>query len=197
VTGRAACIVPRDGFDAGGDTSADNGGEIESVTRFISRQIGIPAFMAVLALVAAIPTAGTAAASSGPRRPALARPAGATVIVRSPDTSASAVVGDDVRVELVACAASCGYTWRVTKGPAASVARYVSTKYRRSPASRGVVGGNEIEDVTFRAIGPGTTPIVFGYFPPGRDRQPTRSYRLQLRVDCAQTDCPAPGSGKQ
>ena len=107
----------------------------------------------------------------------------ATVIVRAPIATATAMVGDEVRVELVACAASCGYTWRVRRGPAASVARYVSTKFRRPPASQGLVGGNEIEMVTFLATGKGSTSIVFKYFPPGENRKPTRSYRLSLQVD--------------
>jgi len=150
----------------------------------VPRGVVVSGRVTLLVATVVLATAGAAQATTssgswvGARIPA----AGATVVVRAPAASASALVGDDVRVELLACAASCGYTWRVTSEPAAAVARYVSTKFRRSQASKGVVGGDEIESVTFLATGEGSTSIVLKYFPPGRDRQPTRTYRLQLRV---------------
>ncbi len=145
--------------------------------RFAVRLIVLPALVAAL-------FAGAAGASSSPgaRGPAVTSVADATIIVRAPVASASALVGDEIRVELRACAASCGYTWRVTRDPTASVAQYVSTSYRRFPASVGLVGGYEIESVTFLATGQGTTVIVLKYFPPGRDRTPTKTYRLLVRV---------------
>ncbi len=165
------------------------------------RSVFRPSRLAVLAVLSfaagAMTDAPRATALPDLRRPAPASVARATVIVRAPVTSATAIVGDEIRVELVACAASCGYTWRVTSWPAATVARYVSTTYRRSRASEGLVGGNDIEDVTFHAVGPGSTSIVLGYFPPGRDRTPRKSYLLHLRVDCPATSCPAPRSGEQ
>lgn len=181
--GEEGCVVLcRVAAGLGRRVSGDDGGKIVSVTRSSFRLIGVPALVAVLVAVAALAVAG-ATPPSALRHPSAAPVARATVIVRPPIATATAMVGDAVRVELVACAASCGYTWRVTSGPAASVARYVSTKFRRSPASKGLVGGNEIETVTFRATGKGSTSIVFKYFPPGQNRKPSSSYRLELRVD--------------
>lgn len=136
------------------------------------RLLAVSTMTAVLVAGGVLATAGAAVAP-------VAR---ATVIVRVPVASATARVGDEVRVELTVCAASCGYTWRVTAGPRAAVAKYVSTTYRQSSASKGLVGGNQIESVTFLAVGKGSTSIVFRYFPPGKDRVPTKHYRLTLRV---------------
>jgi anaerobic selenocysteine-containing dehydrogenase len=134
--------------------------------------------LAVLTLMAVLATGGVLASAGA----AVAPVARATVIVRAPVTSATARVGDEVRVELTACAASCGYTWRVSAGPRAAVAKYVSTTYRQSAGSKGLVGGNQIERVTFLAVGKGSTSIVFRYFPPGKGRAPTKRYRVTLRV---------------
>ena len=152
--------------------SAATGGEIGSVMRPTLRWLAVSTLTAVLVTGGVLATAGASVAP-------VAR---ATVIVRVPVASATARVGDNVRVELTACAASCGYTWRVSAGPRAAVAKYVSTTYRQSPGSKGLVGGNQIESVTFLAVGKGSTSIVFRYFPPGKDRGPTQRYRLTLRV---------------
>jgi hypothetical protein len=149
----------------------------------VPRLVAVSGCAATIALVMFVTTVGTAHATtpSGPRARATSA-AGATIVVRPPAGVASAVVGDDVRVEIVACAASCGYTWRVTSEPAASVARYVSTKYRPAEPSKHRIGGNDIESVTFLATGEGSTWIVLKYFPPGRGAKPTSTYRLHLRV---------------
>jgi len=152
--------------------SAATGGGIGSVVRPTMRLLALSTLTAVLVMGGVLATADAAVAP-------VAR---ATVIVRVPVTSATARVGDYVRVELTACASSCGYTWRVSAGPRAAVAKYVSTTYHQSTGSKGLVGGNQIERVTFLAVGKGSTSIVFGYFPPGKDRAPTQRYRLTLRV---------------
>jgi len=152
--------------------------------RSIPHSVALPALAAVLVAATAFTAMSVAAAAkSDLRGPGLVRPVGATVIVRAPVSKASAVVGDDVRVELVACSASCGYTWKVTRSPKPAVAVYVSTSYRRSTASKGLVGGNDIESVTFHAVGKGSTTITLKYYPPGKDRAPTKSYVLKLTVE--------------
>jgi predicted secreted protein len=151
-----------------------DGGEDVSTTRPSTRLVAIPVAMALVAF-AAVSTAGAAV-------PAQSRQPAATVVVRTPIARATAVVGDKIVVDLRACAASCGYTWKVTRRPAASVAKYVSTAYMHPSATKGSVGGTEIEEVAFRAVGAGSTTILLKYFPPGRNAKPAKSYELKLRV---------------
>jgi predicted secreted protein len=150
------------------------GGEDVSTMAPSTRLVAIPVAMALVAF-AAVSTAGAAVLAQS-RRPA------ATVVVRAPIARATAVVGDKIMVDLRACAASCGYTWKVTRRPAASVAKYVSTAYMHPSATKGSVGGTEIEEVAFRAVGAGSTTILLKYFPPGRNAKPAKSYELKLRV---------------
>jgi predicted secreted protein len=142
--------------------------------------VGIPVATALVGF-AAVATAGAAV-------PAQSRQPAATVIVRAPIARATAVVGDKIVVDLTACVASCGYTWKVTRGPAASVAKYVSTAYMHPLATKGSVGGTEIEEVAFRAVGTGSATILLKYFPPGRNAKPAKSYELKLRVTWPRTD---------
>ena len=171
-----------------GRAHGDSGEDVSTMTPSTG-MVAIPVAMALVAF-AAVSTAGAAV-------PVQSRQPAATVVVRAPIARATAVVGDKIVVDLMACAASCGYTWKVTRGPAASVAKYVSTADIQPSATKGSVGGTEIEEVAFRAVGAGSTTILLKYFPPGRNAKPAKSYRLRLRVECGQINCPAPDSGKQ
>jgi len=136
--------------------------------------VAIAVAMALVAF-AAVSTAGAAV-------PAQSRQPAATVVVRAPIARATTVVGDKIVVDLIACAASCGYTWKVTRSPA-SVAKCVSTAYMKPAATKGSVGGTEIEEVAFRAVGAGSTTILLKYFPPRPQRQAGEVLRVEVAGD--------------
>lgn len=149
-----------------------------------------------LALTALLAGSGAVVAVSAAASPATAPPASSrTVTVTYPTSSVSANVGDTVVVEMTACAASCGYTWKLTAPPSAAVVRYLATSFRDQPRPAGAIGGSQTQSVSFRAVGPGTTSATWGYTPPGTGATPTQSYRLTFSVSSQNVFSNAPKTG--
>lgn len=105
------------------------------------------------------------------------------VVARDQDGGRSIVLrrGDVLRVSLRENP-STGFAWRTVAAPVKRVLLRRSNRYvapaQTSPPAVGAPGRRE---VTWRAVGRGTTRLTMRLFPPGSD-EPTSTFRLVVEV---------------
>lgn len=89
--------------------------------------------------------------------------------------------GERTTVALRTCT-SCGYSWRVARAPAGTVARIVSTSVVPLPHDPGVVGAPYESRWVLRAVGDGRTALELDETPPQRGAAPVARYVLRFDV---------------
>jgi predicted secreted protein len=111
----------------------------------------------------------------------------ATVSGSANGKAASLLAGESLTIDLKpANSGSSGFHWAVATKPSKKVLRLTSDR----PSSDG-----KQQVFTYRALGPGTTPLVLRYRAPGRHGKTVKTFRLGVAVNEQepQLDCSASG----
>ncbi|MFW6163315.1 MAG: protease inhibitor I42 family protein [Planctomycetota bacterium] len=113
---------------------------------------------------------------------------------RHADEAVEALDGQTLRVRLPATP-STGYTWtvRVLKGDA--VAQQGKPVFERAEATEGKVGAGGTLILSFRAVKPGRSTVLFEYQRPWEEKDPARTQVLRFTIQPDDRVYPEPARG--
>lgn len=77
--------------------------------------------------------------------------------------------------------ASTGYRWNIIPEPDASIVEFLAQDY--IPEEPIMPGSGGVDVWTFRAVNPGDTTIVLGYYPPDSETDPDETVTFSIHVD--------------
>jgi predicted secreted protein len=115
---------------------------------------------------------------------AVAAPAGASPVTAAKSRTLTASAngttvkvkrGDKIVIRLASCTSSCGYSWRTTKKPNASI-------LRRTGATLENGQGGQTQVLRYSARSAGRTSLQLRYFPPGQGRKPEKTFGITVVV---------------
>ena len=87
-------------------------------------------------------------------------------VISEPGKSIEVTAGNEFKI-VIESNPSTGYHWDLVGGLDENILQFISTEYR---ATEPVMPGSGGKDVwTFKALAPGETAIVLGYYPPSNE----------------------------
>ena len=87
-------------------------------------------------------------------------------VISEPGKSIEVAAGNEFKI-IIESNPSTGYHWELVGGIDESLLQFISTEYRATEPI--LPGASGKEAWTFKALAPGETTIVLGYYPPSND----------------------------
>ena len=87
-------------------------------------------------------------------------------VISEPGKSIEVTAGNEFKI-VIESNPSTGYHWELVGGIDESLLQFISTEYRATEPI--LPGASGKEAWTFKALAPGETTIVLGYYPPSND----------------------------